>query len=145
VQPRLRMKPTTLASLGVLAALALSIHADDAAAGQRTSSPVVVNTTSRYMYGNLGTARNSVDTTQYLSCQVTTYTTAPGVSFTQLGCQAQDATGHVAACYLPNPTPGYLEAMAAIDSDSALFVTWDASGVCNQLQVQSTSTAEPKK
>lgn len=139
------MHKTTILSLGAVTALALLLQPVLATAGMKVTGPVVVNTAGRYMYGYLGSARNSVDGAQYLGCQVSTYTFGSGQTRTQLGCQGQDTAGRVAACYLTDPSPGYLATLGAMPSDAYLFVSWDEAGVCNQLMVLNTSAAEPKK
>ena len=54
------MKKTILAAGLLLPILAI--------AGSKSTSPVTINTTSRYAYGQTGTARNSADYSQTLGC-----------------------------------------------------------------------------
>src|SRR6478672_955740 len=58
-------------------------------AGLRTTNTVVVVNTaaSKYAYGSLGSARNSVDTLQYIGCTVYAGTATP----TRVSCFARNA------------------------------------------------------
>lgn len=122
-----------------LAAIAFLVSAVAAAtAGARYSPAVSVNTSSRSAYGSLGTARNSADAYQYIGCY-----TAVSSSSRFVECYATMSNSVWAYCYSSDPT--FFEQARSINSDSYLYFTWDANGVCNYLQVANDSTFEPKR
>ena len=106
-----------------------------ASAGAKNPWPVTVNYTYSYANGALGTARNSADNNQDIGCNVTSYSWGY--------CYAVDASGNYAGCYAN--TEAHWAAIRAIDSDSAVDFTWDASGYCNSIIVYHGSSFEPKQ
>jgi hypothetical protein len=130
------MKKITFLGGFVSVALAAGI----ALAGARLTEPVQVDTTSRNAYGAIGSARNSIDGTQYISCGVNTY--ANGL--VQGGCSARTATGVQGSCTFNN-NPSLAAAIQSMTSDSLVNFSWDASGTCWFVHVDNSSEWEPKK
>ncbi|RYZ44072.1 MAG: hypothetical protein EOO71_00955 [Myxococcaceae bacterium] len=103
-------------------------------AGERFSSSVFVNTTTRAFSGNLGTARNSSDGLQNLSC----YTVSTGAG----GCSATDSSGVSASCVTSDAEA--LATIRALNEDSNLQVSYDSMGVCTFIWVFTGSKYETK-
>lgn len=106
-----------------------------ASAGVKDPWPVVISTTYRYAQGSLGTARNSVDNYQVISCNVQ----SSGWGY----CYAQDSTGAFASCYAS--TEQHWTAIRAINGDSAVYFDWDTSGYCGTIIVYQGSNWAPKQ
>jgi hypothetical protein len=124
-----------------LLAFVLALTVSGAAiAGVKYTTPVTINDTSRVAYGAMGTARNSTDSDQYIGCQVIA-TTSGSTSYT---CSARSAAGVFRSCAGGN-IASMVQAAASTTTDSYIYFSWDASGVCNYLVVTNYSTYEPKK
>jgi hypothetical protein len=108
-------------------------------AGAKYPSPVVVETSYRYALGSPGTARNSVDSTQFITCNLTVYST--NVSG---GCEARNASGATASCFFSN-NPNLEKALMSLTADSRIFFAWTPDGTCELIQSYSGSQFEPKK
>ncbi|WP_338275139.1 hypothetical protein [Corallococcus caeni] len=103
-------------------------------AGERFSSSVFINTTTRAFSGNLGTARNGSDFVSYLWCA----STGSGVGW----CHAKDASGVTASCVTTDA--GMLETIRSLNSDSNLQVLYDNTGLCTYIYVATGSHFETK-
>jgi hypothetical protein len=117
--------------------LALATSAAPVHAGAKWVYPVVVDTTNRRAYGNMGASRNSVDATQHLECGL-----AAGAP-TSMFCGATDASGTSAYCQATDAS--LVAVVASMSGDSYLYFTWDASGKCNYVFTEAGSRWEPKK
>jgi hypothetical protein len=131
-----------------LVALALTLGASIpvvARAGVKATSPVQVNLTSRYAFGSMGSARNSVDSTQQIGCEVDVL--ANGIVYG--GCSAVSAAsvgaGPISASCSFYNQPGFAAVAQSVSSDSFIIFTWDANGVCQQITSSNFSLWEPKK
>lgn len=111
---------TTAAILGI--ALAGGV----ASAGYKLSYPISVNTTSRYAQGSLGTARNSIDTTQYIECATDIW---PGTKAAY--CYARDTALRAGNCYTTDPT--LVAAVQELSDDGWILFRWDAGSVCTNI------------
>ncbi len=109
-----------------------------ASAGQKLSVPVTVDTSALHASGAVGTARNSVDTTQYILCEV--YLSG---STSYLYCWARDAADHFASCF--SSSPYLIQVAQAISGDSSIYFTYSSTGVCSGLSVYNSSLFEPKQ
>jgi hypothetical protein len=123
-------KKIALVVLGTLAGSTL------AHAGIKNSFPV--NVSSASAWGSAGSARNSLDSSQFISCNVQAW---GGPAF--MYCAARDAVGNYRSC--SSSSAGIVAVAAAVSSDSYIYFTFDASGTCTGLSVDNNSTAEPKK
>ncbi|RKG80261.1 hypothetical protein D7W79_08390 [Corallococcus exercitus] len=124
-------------ALGMSAALML-LAVPVAYAGSKTAFPVSINTASRTAYGAMGTVRNSADAVQSIYCR-TFADTAAGES---VRCFATNAAGVNVSCVSFSPV---LVRSVQSASDSAyLYFAWDASGVCQTIDVLKGSHLEPK-
>lgn len=121
----------------VAAALAL---ATAAVAGTRYGSVVIVDTTLRYAYGAMGSARSSLDANQYLGCQVYVPT---GATAARVTCFARNAAGTPGSCTSTNPAA--VAAAQSINPDSYVWFQWDTSGNCTYLNVRACSYDAPKQ
>jgi len=105
-----------------------------AQAGSKCTSPVTVDSTNRWARGALGTARNSSDVTQGLSC--TAY------SYGYVYCYARDAAGYSVSCGTSDPT--YINTLQTLTSDSYIYFAFDSAGTCTSLVVEAMSCLDPK-
>lgn len=116
-----------------------SVLATTAWAGTKAVSWVVINTTSRSVYGGLGTARSSTDPYQRMGCYVRGI--APG--YMDVTCFAADSTNRYATCY--STDRALVAAATSMPNDAYLSFAWDANGVCTSILSLSSSNYEPKK
>ena len=119
--------------------VALLLSAAAAAmAGYKAAAAVSVYPASRYAAGQLGTARNSTDTMQYIGCSYEATSTYHYVS-----CNARNSAGTYGGCV------GYdasmIDAAHSLPSDGYLFFAWDANGTCIEIQASNYSYHEPKQ
>ncbi len=121
----------TLVTLFALAIL--GIPPNLAHAGEKKSFPVEVIPAYRVARGALGSARNSSDSVQSLSCYG---------GWGWMGCTAKDASGVTASC--GSTQPAYLRALNAMSGDSYVEFSWDAAGNCTFFLVSNSSGWEPK-
>jgi hypothetical protein len=109
-------------------------------AGKRTAAAVKVNSSSRYASGSVGSARNSSDSTQFISCQ--TSTSLPSHFIT---CAAADSAGHSASCSMTadgsNPD---LWGLSVMSESSMITFTWDTVGNCTSVLISTYSDYVPK-
>jgi hypothetical protein len=126
--------------VAVVLVLVVASLAGVASAGMKVPYAVQVNPTSRYAVGAIGSARNSLDTTQYIGCSVDTY--ADG--YVQGWCYAQSPAGVSGSCHFVN-NPALAGAVEAMTSDSLVNISWDASGNCWEINLDNDSRWEPKK
>ncbi|MBN9688491.1 MULTISPECIES: hypothetical protein [unclassified Corallococcus] len=124
------MKKTGM-MLGLCVAMGLSTASF---AGEKFSYPVAVDTTNQTFSGSMGTARNSTDTLQILSCFYST-------SF--VSCFAQDDSGVSASCLSTDAE--LVATVRALGSDSYLQVNYDNAGTCTSIIVGAGSYFEPKQ
>lgn len=123
---------TLAAILGVLLAAGIG-HA-----GRKLTIPVSINTTAGTASGSLGSARNSVDSTQYIGCYATLTTTT-----SHAGCVAVNAAGTYRSCYTYDAA--FIEAIRTLTPDAHIEFAWDpaASSFCTTIFVRSMSYQEP--
>ncbi|HTU66505.1 MAG TPA: hypothetical protein VMF52_11190 [Steroidobacteraceae bacterium] len=125
----------------ILAALALALSLGHADAGTKfVGSGAVTITTQATGAGSasgyLGHIWNSTAQTQYIGCD---YTAGPAPS---VMCHARSETEQFAFC--TTGSAFLAEALAAVGPDVRLSFTWNASGVCDSITVQHSSTFAPK-
>lgn len=119
---------TTFAVLGLA-------YAGDDWGGQ----DVYVDLVNNWAFGNLGAARNSSDTTQYVRCSATAFASGWAVA----SCEFSDANGTVASCYATNPE--VIQIVLGMSSDSRIDVQWDANtSECIYISFETGSIWEPK-
>jgi hypothetical protein len=125
-----------MATILVVAAVAATSHA-----GWKTEVSVFINEAGGYFYGQVGSARNSADNLQYISCSVQAGTSgAPLVS-----CYAQSTAGGANGSAMCTASSQTLADIAkAITSYSFIYVNFDPStGVCTLLEVDNYSPYRP--
>ncbi|MFY2558928.1 hypothetical protein ACN469_14965 [Corallococcus terminator] len=118
--------------------LATALVGTAAWAGQKTASPVVVNSTSRKAWGSLASARDTADNIQNIGCQVNTPASGPP----SVLCFAQGPTSPMVTCYSTNAA--LVEAARDIHGDSYLYFAWDTIGTCTNISVANASQYAPK-
>ena len=128
------MKKAIVTMLG-LGVVAFGLHA---AAGLKTVQPVSI--TSTIFSGNLGDARSSSDTRQFIQCNIAGNTL--GALFGS--CGAMDAGGTSRVCsFDARVNPTFAQALATMTSSSNIAVWYNANGTCGQIQVQNSSANKP--
>lgn len=125
-----------VALLGVAISISPVVYAGD-------KGPVdvyVANTSGfRFAAGSLGTARNSADHFQEISCQISASSGNPTIS---AYCYAVDAQGNLGSC---STSESQLVSVAqSIKGDSYVDFTWDANNHCTSIGVIQNSAWEPK-
>ncbi len=124
-------------SLCLISAFAVLLVASYASAGGRATSPVVIDSVNRTAYGNLGDARNSSDSTQYIGCMSWS---APG--FLSGSCFAVNTAGTYVSCYTTDAK--IVSVIQSLSPDGFLSFNWNASGNCATLYTINTSWTSPK-
>jgi len=109
-----------------------------ASAGYRYTTEVVIDTANRHAKGSLADARASADNLQFIGCS--TRTSSGGV---YVSCSAQDANGVSVTCTSSNSS--FVQVVAALASDSTLYMEWDSSGNCTSLTADNYSNNTPKQ
>jgi hypothetical protein len=109
----------------------------NALAGMKIVQTVVINKTSRYFYGTLSDTRNSSNSSEYIGCQSWT----DGFN-TSVYCTVRDAAGEEASCSSSNRL--LFDIVAHQISDSRLWINYNASGTCTNIQVDKQSYWAPK-
>jgi len=107
--------------------------------GTKYVQPVYIDLGAQYAYGSMGSARNSVDSTQYIACSFATQ--ASGVTGY---CQARDANGTNASCFFSNNL-NHEKALMGMTADARIFFMWKPDGSCDYIQIYAASMYEPKK
>jgi hypothetical protein len=126
--------------IGLLAATCAStvlLASPSALAGLKTFGDVSINDSAMVASGELGAARSTTDTRQYLSCQTAADT---GSSLGQ--CFAVDANGVFRSCYTFNPQ--LVATIRSLNGDSYLVFDWNANGECTGVIVYNGSDTPPK-
>jgi hypothetical protein len=106
-----------------------------AEAGAKCSSPVFIDTVNRFARGAFGSARNSADGLQNLTC--TSY------SWGYVFCQARDVNNVNVSCGTSNAA--FVNMVRAMESTAYVSFSWDAAGTCTDLIVGNSSCHEPKQ
>lgn len=120
----------TLALTALFAAAAL-FAPGGAQAGLQLNAQVTIGT--GFFQGNLGSARYSADSVQYIGC-----TNMGGSAF----CAARDAAGTVALCTTSNPT--HLDVINAMNDGAFIVAFFDASGNCTTVWNYNSSLYDNK-
>jgi len=107
-------------------------------AGSKTeeSVSITVSGSNATAAGAVGTARNSADTNQFISCTVQGFTGSNAVF-----CSARTAAGTNFSC--TGNGANLAASVAAMDTGSRLFI-FAQSGVCQQIDVTNSSQHKPK-
>lgn len=123
---------------GLAAAAVAGTFAVSAFAGMKTQQQVVINEAQSSAWGDLGWARNSANTTEYIGCHII------GSGNEGMGvCTARNAAGVTRSC--TTQVSAYLYTITAINSDSFVQFKWNSSGNCTMVIVETNSTLMPKK
>lgn len=112
-------------------------------AGYKGTYEVFIDASGQRAGGGLGSARNSADGNQEISCSAT----ASGLNH-YLICYAVNSVGESASCYAQdNPASEGIDfAGLTIMTESAYVeFTWDSQGNCTTVNVADYSSLEPKK
>ena len=126
----------TLSRLVIAALLASPLVA---VAGYKGKWFVGIDTVHRHATGAIGSARNSLDSVQYIGCGVTSSVGSPRSGI----CIARDQNGNMASCW--SEDPGVLEALTSLSTDSYVEFHWDDLGSCTTIHLAVLSHLEPKK
>ncbi|MBU8900356.1 hypothetical protein DRW03_35070 [Corallococcus sp. H22C18031201] len=119
--------------------LALLAGGGTAWAGYKQSYGVVIHPAPINAFGgDMGAARNSADTIQYI--HVTYFASTTGLIFADLA--VRDASGASATCRTYDA--GLIEVLHSLTSDSSIMVYHDGAGTCNSVLVNTSSYNMPK-
>jgi hypothetical protein len=122
---------------GALAVLAAGLMVTTAFAGSKISQPVSINDADKQANGDLGFARNTADTVQYIGCYVNdTGNGGAGI------CQARDAAGVTRSCSTTNDF--MVDTIKSLKGDSSLYFRWNEDGNCTMVIVRNRSSYAPK-
>lgn len=123
---------------GLVAALAAATFGAAAFAGMKSQQQVVINDDKSSAWGDLGWARNSANTTEYIGCHII------GSGNEGMGvCTARNAAGVTRSC--TTQVSAYLYTITAINSDSFVQFKWNSSGNCTMVIVETNSSFMPKR
>jgi hypothetical protein len=103
-----------------------------------STSNVTVNTSARYAYGYYSLARNSTNTTEFLTCNVAQSAGDAPMAW----CQFTDLNGVSAMCETYDA--GLVATISAVPSDGSIWLDWNASGTCTYVQTTVSSEFGPK-
>ena len=105
-----------------------------AMAGYKSSDPVAVWTAYSEAYGEMGTARNSTDTMQYIGCEIV----ASPTSSTEAYCTARTAAGLTAWCQ--TTVPALIAVVAGgTGPNVSIGFDWDANNNCTSIGISNYS------
>ncbi|NOK17292.1 hypothetical protein [Corallococcus carmarthensis] len=124
-------------ALGTSVALVL-LAVPVAYAGSKAQFFVTINTTARTAYGAMGTARNSTDAIQNIYCR----TFADATSGESVRCFANNSASVYVSCY--SSSPALVRSVQSANDSAYIYFAWDASGVCQAIDVLKGSHLEPK-
>jgi hypothetical protein len=131
--------PRLVLGLGIVT---MTLATASAFAGRKWVSHVYVSASSRVAYGSAGDARAASDGNEYIGCYISQQGTTS--EFIQGYCEAEDASGNFQYCFLPSgAAASYAKVIATTGSNSYYYFTWDATGACNSLDIDSSSPWPP--
>jgi hypothetical protein len=109
-------------------------------AGYKQGNNVVIHPAPINAFGgDMGAARNSTDTLQYI--HVTHFAHTIGTAFADVA--VRDSSGAAATCRTYDVK--LLDALHSINSDSFIMVYHDGAGTCNSVEVNTSSYNMPKQ
>ena len=88
--------------------------------------------------GSMGTARNSANNIEYVSCYAQGFSTGNP----HAACIVRDSASEVGICHAT--TDAQLNAIRSASTDSYVYFEWDTTGACTYIYVSHSSTYEPK-
>ncbi|MBJ6765965.1 hypothetical protein JGU66_34865 [Myxococcaceae bacterium JPH2] len=106
-------------------------------AGEHNNMTVSVDLVGRIAAGDLGTARNTTNTKEFIGCTIQS-----SLTVTSVQCRAGDATGTQGYCNTTNPA--MVETARAINGDDRLAFLWDANNNCTLISLEKFSAYPPK-
>jgi hypothetical protein len=123
---------------GVVAVVASCTVSLGAFAGMRTIEQVKIADEQSWASGDLGYARSTNDTVQYIGC----YIIGSGSGSSSGHCSARNAAGVTRKCSTNQPK--WLDIIASLNGDSNLYFRWNSEGQCTMIIVEQNSTLAPK-
>jgi hypothetical protein len=103
-----------------------------ALAGAKSFSPVKLG--DGFIYGCLGSVRNSSDNMQFIFCED---------SGNSALVYARNSVGIARGCHTTNPT--HLAVIRGMDDSSCIYARYNRGGQCTYIRVTNSSVAEPKE
>lgn len=126
------MQIKTVFAIASLAAVAGVLFAGRSEAGTKSPEPVVIDVAHKAFWGNMGSARASADSLQYIGCEISSSAAALSAN-----CTARDAAGTSVTCSTTNAN--MIQAAGAVGSGSTVVVVHDGAGTCTSVRVQNYS------
>ncbi|RKH57233.1 hypothetical protein [Corallococcus llansteffanensis] len=124
-------------SFGMSVALVL-LAAPVVYAGSKTTFNLIINTTSRYAEGSMGSTRNTADAVQRIYCR----SDADATGAETMRCFATNLAGVTVTCNSSSPV--LIRSLQAAGDESYVSFSWDASGICQSFDVLKGSHLAPK-
>jgi hypothetical protein len=125
----------------ILAALvAMSAAASAGAKWTYTISAVDLGGGYKIVWGSMGSARNSADSIQYLSCEVSTNVSG---NYSNVYCYAREASGVYTSCFSSNDKA--IATVGTITDSSYINFTVDPNGNCTGITVRAASYLAPSQ
>ena len=110
-----------------------------AVAGMRTISQVKISDAQGWATGDLGYARSTGDTVQYIGC----YINGSGSGAATGVCTARNSANVTRSCSTTQSK--WLDIIASLNGDSNLYFRWGSDGKCTMIIVENNSTLAPKQ
>jgi hypothetical protein len=123
---------------GLVAAVVAGALSLSAFAGMRTIEQVKISDEQSWARGDLGYARSTGDTVQYIGC----YINGSGSGGANGVCTARNSAGVTRSCSTNQPK--WLDIIASLSGDSHLYFRWGDDGKCTMIIVENNSTLAPK-
>jgi hypothetical protein len=130
-------------------AMALCFTVTAVAGYRQVQRTIVVNQADQVATGQLAGARASTDATQQIGCVAAIENTSTGDADSPAYiyhwgyCLAVTTTGDSAFCFSLNPE--MVAAMRNLQGDAVLEFHWNLNGQCTLIQLNQSSTQEPKR
>lgn len=125
-------------ALSMVVVFGVVLMAGVSSAGFTYDDPVYINTSTMYAQGSMGSARAASNTVESIGCVVEAY---PGYSVT-VTCYARNSAGTSVSC--TSFDPALANVATAIADSSEVTFTWNSSGYCTLLEVNTFSHYRPK-
>ena len=130
-----------LMGTGAVAAILLASAAGWAGYKADTVTTVIVSGATGYAAGNLGYARNSPNTTEWLGCTAEAYLSG-STTYYYTSCSATDRNGAIGTCWSSDEK--MFRAASSLGSDGYLNFGWNNAGACSYISVDHDSYFQPK-
>jgi hypothetical protein len=123
--------------LTIAASAVLALAIGSAHAGYKYTGGVAVNDSLGFAYGTAMGARAAPDTSSYIGCYVTAFSSGSPVAY----CFAMNSAGAWGGC--SSFSPGIVQVAATAGPNSYYSVSWDHNSTCTYVVVDNSSYNGP--